>query len=250
MGAREATEAENAWKPYADPPGMFSSGIPGLDQRLGGGLRTGSFLLVDVDESVLTADLRRFLFPTILNFLAQSRGMVAVLPARESPHEFRRAMLGPVSRRLFDSRVRIVDYVGEDDSAPYVTSLAPIGKNRKAAMRKMVDAEKAASGARGRPFIELVAFEVFETLVGAETAGKMYFHGIKRARAVGNLCIGILRPGLACASGVRSMMDYELSLQRDTTGLRMTGLVPSFPTHLVLTDRQRGAPHVELVPPG
>ncbi len=238
------------WTPYPDPPGLFSSGIPALDRKLEGGFRHGSFVLLNVDETVLPSDRNLAIFPTILNFLYQSRGMIAVLPARDSPHEFRQAMLGAVSRRLFDSRVRIVDYVGEDDESPYVTSLVPHRVKPDAAMKKMVAAEKAASGARGRPFIELNAFEILETIVGVERASRMFLMGIKRARTVGNLVLGILRPGLGCAPSLRAMMDYELDLQRDSTGLRLSGVRPAFPPHLALPDRSRGAPHVELVPSG
>lgn len=202
--------------------------------------------MFDFDASVLPSDYVTLLAPTLLNFLYQSRGILAVLPSREAPHRFRETFLSWVSRRLFDSRVRIVDYAGEDDESPYVVSLAHKEKNE--AMQRMVSAERAVQGAHKRPFIELNAIEVLETVVGAEQAAKMYFFGMKRTRDVGNLGVALLRPGLKVADAARSLMDYEFTVRRTDLGLLLTGLRPSFSAHLVVEDRQRGPPAIELIP--
>jgi len=246
------------WAPTRDPEGRFSSGIPDFDRLLGGGYRRGSFSLVSVDESVLREDIDLLLFPTYLNMLYQSRGIVAVLPSNDSPHDFRARLTRFVTRRRFDSRVRVMDYVGEDSDAPYVVSFyhqdgrdpnksGPI--ERKKAMAKAQAGESAAKGTGNRPFLELVALEIFETLMGAEAAAKTYFHGVKRTREVGNLGLGILGPGLGCAASMRRMADVEFALHRDEVGLSVRGVHPAFARHVVAPDPAAGAPHVALVPP-
>jgi GvpD gas vesicle protein len=149
-----------SWEPIEDPEGKFSSGIPDLDRVLEVGYRRGGFALFTIDGTVTVEELHLLFTPTWINFLYQSRGLPAVLPAQGSPSSFRGLLLEHISRRLLDSRVRIVDYVGEDDEAPYVTSIrvsigagAKSRKNATDAMREMVLAEKAVQGARGRPFI-------------------------------------------------------------------------------------------------
>ena len=147
--------------------------------------------------------------PTFLNFLYQSRGVLAVLPVRESPHEFRAWPTQWVSRRRFDTRVRIVDYIGEDDEWPYVVTLkestrqvpahgpAPRTRPEEGPHRRHGEDGEGrgrGSGARTKPYVEAVAFEICDMLFGADTASRMFFHGIKRSRAVGNLALGILRP--------------------------------------------------------
>jgi len=251
---KRATETVG-WTPRTDPKGMFSSGIPDLDRVLGGGFRRGSFALYHVDELVAPDDLRRLFTPTWLNFLYQSRGLIAVLPARETAAGFRAALLDHVSRRLFDSRVRVVTYAGEDESAPYIVSLRVGGAGakgsaggREESMNKMERAERAARGAGPKPIIEFTSLEVLEVVAGAETAARMYFHGVKRVREVGNLGLGVARPGLACVDAVRSMMDYEFQLRRTTSGLLLSGIRPAFAAHLVVPDLARGRPHIALVP--
>ena len=247
MTARVSDTRTPAWEPVSDAEGQFSSGVPDLDRLLGGGYRRGSFVLVDADASVLPTDHTLLFAPTMLNFLHRSRGILAVLPARDSPHAFRSRMLAWVSRRLFDSRVRVVDYIGEDEEAPYVVSLKK-SVGRTQAMQRMVHAESAVRGARGRPFLEFNALEVLETVVGSEKAARMYLFGMKRTREVGNLGVALLRPGLGCADAVRSFVDYELLASRTDLGLVLTGRRPAFGPHLVVPSSGDGGPHSHLVP--
>jgi hypothetical protein len=252
-----ANEAKS-WEPIPDSQGRFSTGIPDFDGLLGGGLKRGTTSLFTSDETVGLEDLDLLLFPTYLNGLYQSRGIVAVIPARDSPHDFRARLTRYVTRRRFDSRVRIFDYVGEDQGLSYVVNIGdpeadPLhppkdSKARKQALAKAVAAEKAAQGGRRKPFIEITAFEVFDTLVGTENALKLFYHGIKRSRQLGNLGIGFLGPGLGCAAGVRRMADSEFALHRDDVGLIIRGVRPLFPSHVVIPDPVKGLPHVAFVP--
>jgi len=246
------------WSPVPDPDGRFSSGIPDFDRLLGGGFARGSTALFAWDETVTPDDLDLLLFPTYLNMLYHSRGIVAVLPARDGPSAFRARLARYVTRRRFDSRVRLVDYVGEDAGAPYVVTMEtlrhdptrqpPTARERRAALAKMVNAEKAVQGQRGKPFTEITAFEVFETLLGAEPATRLFYFGIKRTREIGNLGVGLLGPGLGCAAAVRRMVDTEFELRREEMGLVVRGIRPAFPSHVVAVDRARRAPYVSFVP--
>ncbi|MGI0156151.1 MAG: gas vesicle protein GvpD basic region 2 domain-containing protein, partial [Thermoplasmata archaeon] len=116
-------ERVDEWSPISDPQDRYSSGIADFDQLLAGGFQRGSLALFDVDESVGTEDLELLLFPTLLNMLYHSRGIIAVLPSRDSPHKFRARLTRFVTRRRFDSRVRVVDYAGEDEGLSYVVNI-------------------------------------------------------------------------------------------------------------------------------
>lgn len=261
-GSDAETGNEPGWVPIEDAEGRYSSGIPDLDRLLGGGYVRGGLALFNIDPSVGPEDEDLVFTPLYLNFLYQSRGMIAVLPSRDTPHGFRARVTRYASRRRFDSRVRIVVYVDEDTDAPYVVYLPVGGRNEaggkateaqrerqvQEGMQKMLAAEKAAQGERKRSFLEVNAFEVVETVLGAETATRMFFHGVKRARAVGNLVVGRVRPGLRCAEAVRAMADAELELRRDDVGVVIRGIRPRFPPHVLVTDRALGAPHAMLVP--
>jgi hypothetical protein len=257
--ASRSEPTTTTWTPTPDPDEKFSSGTPDLDRLLGGGFPRGCVVLIEMDPSLDPSDWKSLLTPTFLNFLYQSRGVMTVLPARESPHAFRADLSRWVSRRRFDSRVRIIDYVGEDDEAPYVVGLKSTGGHgysspaaKKAKMEKdmarMQAAEVAVRGARAHPFIETVAVEIMEMVVGAEKASRMFLHGFKRTRMVGNLGFALLRPGLGCADAVRGMADLELALHRTELGLTVRGVRPAFTGHLVITDARQGPPHLSFIP--
>ena len=252
-----AEKTDDFWNPTRDTEERFSTGIADFDRLLGGGFPRGGTALFAFDESVGLEDLDLILSPTYLNFLYQSRGIMAVLPSRDSPHRFRTRLIRYVSRRRFDSRVRIVDYAGEDEGLSYVVNIrgphvtskgGPDSKTRERAIAQMATAEKAVQGSRGKPFLELTNFELFDILLGTETALRMYFHGIKRTRTLGNLGIGVLAAGLGVAEGVRRMADVEFELHRDEVGLVIRGVRPSFPGHVVVPDPRLPAPHVAFVP--
>lgn len=252
--ARKDVPRTEEWKPITDPEGRYSSGIPDFDRLLGGGFQRGSMALWSMDETVGPEDLDLVLFPTYLNFLYQSRGIISILPARDVPHSFRARLTKYVTRRRFDSRVRICDYFGEDEGVPYVVTMKtswdekPDPKRKAEAMAKMVKAEKAVQGNRGKTFLESTAFDVFDTLLGSEQATKAFFYGVKRAHQTGNLVVGILGPDLGCAPGVRRLAETEFSLHRDDVGLIIRGVRPAFSSHVVTIDPHAGPPHVAFVP--
>ncbi len=249
--AGKGAKENGHWTPIADGEGLYSSGIPDFDRLLGGGFRRGSLALFSLDESVELGDLDRLLFPVYLNFLYQSRGILAVLPTRDSPHDFRARFTRFATRRRFDTRVRVVDYVGEDRGLSYVASMTDAEANplkEKASIQKILAAEREVQGNRKRPYIELHAFEVFDTLMGTEKALKMWYYGVKRARHMGNLVIGLLGPGLPCAAGVRRMADAEFALHHDDVGLIVRGVRPSFPGFVVTAAATPDDPHVRFVP--
>ena len=242
-----ARSVENGWTPVDDPIDRYSSGIPDFDRLLGGGFSRGSLALFDLDESVGPAEWDLLFTPTLLNFLYQSRGILAVLPARDSPHAFRERLTRFATKRRFDSRVRVVDYVGEDDGLPYVVSLkAPLPREQMIA--RMEKAHRAAKGERQKPFLEVTSVEILETLFGPDAASKMYLHGVKRARDVGNLVLGVLRPGLSAAPSLRAMADTEFHVRREEVGVVLRGIRPSFANHVVIPDPSRPPPHVSFVP--
>jgi hypothetical protein len=263
-GKRVEKEPNGSWTPIPDSVERFSSGIPDFDRLLGGGFPRGAMTLFELDSTVEPADRALLMTPTFLNFLYQSRGILAVLPARESPHEFRAGLTPWVSRRRFDTRVRIAEYIGEDDELPYVVSLTNSTRRGKASgsgakarelekgvkedMQRMVAAEAAVRGARSKPFLETVAFEICDMLFGADVATRMFFHGIKRSQMVGNLVLGILRPGVGCAEAVRGMAHTVVGLGRNELGVTVWGIRPAFPVHLAVVDPRLGAPHVSFLP--
>ncbi|MGA8302096.1 MAG: gas vesicle protein GvpD P-loop domain-containing protein [Thermoplasmata archaeon] len=241
-----AGSTSGAWKPLTDPERHYSTGIPDFDQLLGGGFRRGSFNAFEVDVNVGIDDYYMLFTPTFLNFLAQGRGIIAVLAAGESPEKLRETLVRHVPTNQFDTRVRIPDYTANETEDPYILPMARFGRDE--AMRAMVTAEKAVAGPDRKPFIEYTAFDTFESLMGDQVAIRMYFQGVSRTKHVGNLGIGLLKPGLLVSSEILNMMDTYFRIINVDNAPCIYGIRPRTTIYAISPDPEKGAPHATLTP--
>ncbi len=214
------------WKVEADPPDGFSSGIAGLDSLLGGGYRAGSVNLWEGDLSTGPDDYWLAVLPTLLNFLVQGRGALLVPPQSLGPRRASDRLLECIPRELVASRIRIVDYTNYRAEEPWIVPLARLG--RDAAMRAMVQAERAVAGTPRRPFLEAPAIESFEQIMGREVALRMFNSGFSRTRSIGGLTVAWGRPSLTVEPQVGAMTDTMLVLSRNSNGPGVQGLRPPF----------------------
>jgi KaiC/GvpD/RAD55 family RecA-like ATPase len=235
-----------AWSPIPDPERLYSTGIPDFDALLGGGFRRGSFNAFEVDVNVGIDDYYTLFTPTFLNFLAQGRGILAVLAAGESPEKLRETLVRHVPSNQFDTRVRIPDYTASETEDPYILPMARFGRDE--AMRAMVTAERAVAGPDRKPFVEYQAFDTFESLMGDQVAIRMYFQGVSRTKHVGNLGIGLLKPGLLVSSEILNMMDTYFRIINIDNAPCIYGIRPRTTIYSISPDPEKGAPHAVLTP--
>jgi len=245
-GMANGKAAAATWSATTDPERFYSTGIPDFDGLLGGGFRRGSFNAFEVDVNVGVDDYYMLFTPTFLNFLCQGRGMIAVLAAGESPEKLRESLVKHVPAHHFDTRVRVPDYTISETEEPYILPMARFGRDE--AMRAMVTAEKAAAGPDRKPFIEYMAFDTFESLMGDQVAIRMYFSGVSRTKHVGNLGIGLLKPGLLVSSEILNMMDTYFRIINIDNAPCIYGIRPRTTIYAISTDPAKGAPHAVLTP--
>jgi gas vesicle operon resressor len=245
-GGRRARAPEGSWTPVPDPDHLYSSGIPSFDELLGGGFGRGSFNAFEVDVNVGIDDYYMLFVPTFLNFLTQSRGIIAVLAAGESPDKLRETLIRHVPPTQFDTRVRIADYTTTETEDPFILPMARFGRDEAA--RAMVMAEKTAAGPDRKPFMEYMAFDTFESLMGDQVAIRMYFQGVSRTKHVGNLGIGLLKPGLLVSSEILNMMDTYFRIINIDNAPCIYGIRPRTTIYSISVDPARGAPHAILTP--
>lgn len=234
------------WHPVPDPDKHYSTGIPDFDTLLGGGFKRGSFNAFEVDVNVGIDDYYMLFTPTFLNFLTQSRGIIAVLAAGESHEKLRETLVRGTPPNVFDTRVRIADYTANETEESYIVPMARYGRDE--AMRAMVTAEKAARGPEQKPFLEYTAFDTLESLMGDQVAIRMYFHGVRRTKLVGNLGIGLLKPGLLVSSEILNMMDTYFRIINIDNAPCIYGIRPRTTIYAISPDPEKGAPHAKLTP--
>ncbi len=240
------TPSPTIWRPEPDPERYYSTGTPDFDRLLGGGFRRGSYNAFEIDVNVGIDDYYMLFTPTFLNFLCQSRGIVAVLAAGESYEKLRDTIVRHTPPNVFDQRVRIVDYTASETEETYIVPMAHYG--REEAVNAMVVAEKAARGPQQRPFLEYTSFDTLESLMGDQVAIRMYFHGVRRTKLVGNLGLGLLKPGLLVSSEILNMMDTYFRIVNIDNAPCIYGIRPRTTIYSISIDHDAGAPHARLTP--
>ena len=234
------------WAPEPDPERYYSTGIGDFDALLGGGFRRGSYNAFEVDVNVGIDDYYLVLVPTFLNFLTQSRGITAVLAAGESPEKLRDTITRYCPPHVFDSRVRIADYTASESEDAYIVPMARYGRDE--ATRAMTSAEKAVRGPEGKPFIEYTAFDTMESLMGDQVAIRLYFQGVQRTKLLGNLGIGLLKPGLLVSSEILNMMDSYFRIINIDNAPCIYGIRPRTTIYSIVYEPTKGPPHAKLTP--
>lgn len=96
-------------EPVPNPEGGFSTGSGDLDALLGRGIPNGSFVLIDVDSSVNTAETRGILNMIRANFINQGGGCLIVPTGDYQSDYVAESLRGYIGDHL-EERVRIVDY--------------------------------------------------------------------------------------------------------------------------------------------
>jgi GvpD gas vesicle protein len=227
-----------------ETPGYFSSGIADLDALLGGGYGPGRVVAVVGDDTVRGEDFFLLGLPPVLNFLALRRGAIVVPPAGVPADQVRTRAIQYISSSTFDARARVIDYTAVQASG---TWMVPMGRyGRDDAMRAMVAAERAVAGNPRSPFVELMALDTMEGIVGAETAVRMFFNGIQRTKAVGNLGLVWVRSTSAGRDAITGMADDYFALSREGERVVLRGIRPAFEARAIVWAERHGVLTISL----
>jgi len=229
------------WEHMPHPEGYYSTGIPDLDRVLGGGIKKGSYTILEIDSTVENPHYHAFLRPLFLNFLTGGGGITAVLPGGQHPETIRQDFVEYIPEELFDNNVRILDHFIPRSNKPYVVALgdpreAP--NNYKTGMRAL----------EGKPILDYTGFDTFEYLMGNKIQINELLTGVAKLKISQNLGVGILKPGLKMAQEVINMADIYLKMTTIDNCPVIYGIKPSTPIYAVSVDEEKGLPHIKLTP--
>jgi hypothetical protein len=232
FGRKEAPEGApppRTWRVLPNPPNGFSSGIPELDQLLGGGYPEGSVHLFEGDPSTNIGEFWRLFLPAIVNAGLLKQGSLIVPPVSEPPS----SGIGRVSQFVpldfIDRRVRFLHYGAAEFQGPWLVPLARLG--RVDAMSAVVRAEKDVAGKPVSRHLEVVAAESYELVAKPEVALQMITVGAQRARELGNSLLVWTRSSSPNAAAIAGLSDTYLRVFRGPKGTAVSGVRPPFPGH-------------------
>jgi len=211
--------------------------------------------------------------PTILNFVAQQKGVMIVPIQGSSPESVKKSLLPYIEETAFNNYVRIISskfeaedktekikksidtiFSGEgkahapiDISQPYIIYSGASVKDRMA----LWDSIFSRLGRDTKqPILDFTSFDTFEYSIGgnATIAVKEISEAIKRIRDEGNLGIGVLKPGLTVAQQVKNMADTYFRVAEIDGTYVIYGKKPRTNIYNIEIDTAKGYPETKLIP--
>jgi len=235
----------NPWKAVDGPDGYYSTGIPDMDLLLGGGFRVGSYNVFDLDENMSIEEYFSIARPILLNFISHQRGVMATLTGGTHPEIVRNDFVRFIPPEDFDRYVRIMDYFSSSSDRRFVL---PLARGKDEAIKAVKDAYRELIGEKHSPILEYTGFDTIEYLRGDTIAIKELLSAVSNIKNSRNLGIGVIKPGLKLTQEIMNMADsYFRILDIERTPC-IYGIKPKTGIYAIVTDEEKGAPHVRLVP--
>jgi len=205
-------EKPRIFQPIQDSETHFSTGNPELDKILGGGYRRGSYVLLDVGESVPYAAYRMLIRPTVLNFLANGRGVTYFPSAGVNPEEIREELSRSIDENTVNrlcifyvkknlninrSKLYFVEYEGK--------SLDEDGAIRDMARRKLEEAT-------GKPVLGVWGLDDYEATYGSQV-GVIWSRYVAESALLGRLNLSVCKPAVKNPQTFKDLSTYHFKLR-------------------------------------
>ncbi len=235
---------EREWEPVEAEDGKYSSGTEDLDELLNGGFGTGSYNVFEVKENVSNEEFFSMIRPMFLNFMAQDRGVLAVLTGGTHPENLRRGLTRFIPEETFDKKFRIVEYLQSHSDKPYIMALG--GKKGDQFRKSYKEGMESLRGPENKPIIDYVGLDTLEYLQGGEIAVKRLLENVAKTKNTDDVGIGILKPGLNISREIKNMADNYFVIDSINKTPCIYGIKPKTGLYAITTDEEKGTPYIEF----
>jgi KaiC/GvpD/RAD55 family RecA-like ATPase len=239
-------EDASLWAPVPDRGDVYSTGTADLDRLLGGGYSSGSYNVIEVDENVSNEEYHSVVVPVLLNFIAQEKGIFAVLSGGDHAETIKRDLDRYLAPGQFEKQVRIVDYFSQKSDSPYIMALA--NRKKEDALITWKGTQQYLRGTQNKPIMDFTGFDTLEYLNGGEVAIKHLLDAVAKIKISRDLGIGILKPGLRLTLEIQNMADTYFKIISIDRCPCIYGIKPKTIIYGIVNDLERGSPGVRLVP--
>ena len=233
------------WKSLKDKEAHFSTGIPDLDELMGGGYIKGSYNVIEIADNVTSEEYLAIIRPIILNFLSLDRGVIAVLTGGDHPESLRKDFTRFLDTQKFDKFMRIADYFSHTSGNPYII---PLGVGRDEAIKRWSETVVEMRGKDNKPILDFTGFDTLEYTRGESLAIRELLNGVASTKVSNDLGLGIIKPGLKLTQGIKNMADTYLRIIDIARCCCIYGLKPQTLLYVITPDDELKYPSVKLTP--
>jgi hypothetical protein len=234
------------WAVIPDSHNRYSTGTKDLDDLLGGGYSAGSYNVIEVDENVSNEEYHSVVVPILLNFIAQDKGIFAVLSGGDHAETLKKDLGSFLPPGQFEDHVRIADYFTPKSESPYIMALGT--RNKDDALRTWKSNQEFLRGSENKPIMDFTGFDTLEYLRGGEVAIQHLLDAVAKIKISSDLGIGILKPGLRLTQEIMNMADTYLKIITIDKCPCIFGVKPKTLIYGIVNDLDRGTPNIRLIP--
>lgn len=228
------------WQPTPDSPTMFSTGIPEMDELLGGGFPRGSAALLEVDSAITSEQYFPLIMSTAANFLAKGRPVILTLPLGIIPstiEEYVKICGFTIEEINKLMRIGVIEgqYPEEIASKGYIWSIKPKDLLESIDLYYKMVAELKGR-AKEKRALTVTAVDTLYSMFGLQNLLLAINRYIAYAVANGDLSIFLLKPGIpskALYQSLYSTAKLHLRIFRKYGVLFIYGVKPRTPLYAI-----------------
>ena len=221
----------------------YSTGSRELDRLLGGGVRKGSFFLIDSENSVSPQSLRLLINMVRSNFVNQGGACFSVSTGSFSSESLAESLRPYVGDKALEERVRIVEFNSQLPSKPWI--LKPRGQQ----MRDLAESYKAWDALKETSAGMMVTFD-FDRLVqiyGEDLTLPGFAEIEEGLRDDKTFSVGISSRPTKLRDEFLRQADYHIKVQDWNGHLLLYGVKPFTHVHGAAFTFDKGYPSLDLV---
>jgi KaiC/GvpD/RAD55 family RecA-like ATPase len=197
--------SQNVGEPIPNSETVLSSGSKDLDAIIGGGMRQGSFNLIELENDVPSEIRELFLRTVFSNFINNGHRILYAPFVGVSRDELAR-MLPNLSKATIERSVSMLCYEGKVASDSALTG--EFSRDIDLINAKVVSLRKES----GKPLLIVLAHDALEGLYGAEAVAKDLAQSVGMVKNTGNVRIQIASPGVRLMSELKALCDVGLKI--------------------------------------
>ena len=224
----------------------FSSGSRDLDDFLGGGIRRGSNIVLEMDNRIGGNWHVPLVVSCEMNFLANDSAMF-ILPSGNRPAQTIKENLLPFfSDEILRKSLRVAQYnIGDDSDDCFVQlDAASIGETSQ----RVKNAIREIKGVENRPCIFFIGMDTVRSSVGQEIIDPLGVGLTEFVRRNGDLALYTLKFGSNLIRDLNNACDLHLKLEELDRTLVMHSVKPPSELYHVEYDYSFGYGQVKLKP--
>ena len=234
------------FEPIPHPARYYSTGSRDLDEFLGGGLRRGSFVLLELGDTVGN-NWHHPLYTALMCNFVMNGGTCMVVPSLPTTPQMVLDVFVPyVEEELTRSNLRIISFMRTIEN-PSIVEV--VGKPPEEAYDIQQKTARELKGPEGRtPTLWLLSMDTYETFGGSDQSAMASFiaRGTASLRQYGDVIVMQAKSSTAARQFLSDNCDLHLKLEEVDGSLIMYAKRPPTNAYGVAYNFDRGYPQVRL----